>query len=49
MKLLRGTDRFRHKLPETGLSVEDQVECLIDIANDPAILGVLYHGTRPWA
>lgn len=49
IKLLRGTrGQFRRKLASNGLSVEDQVECLIDIANDPAILGSSFQGGRPW-
>lgn len=32
----------------TGLSVEDQVACLIDQATDPRILGKTYQGWEPW-
>ncbi|XP_055310881.1 DNA-dependent protein kinase catalytic subunit-like [Sitodiplosis mosellana] len=48
-KLLIGTpDRFRYKLAKRNLTVKEQVECLIDIASDPAILGASFEGTRPW-
>ncbi|CAO1438484.1 unnamed protein product [Diamesa serratosioi] len=38
----------RQQLPEDGLSVEDQVTCLIEMATDPHILAVSYVGWDPW-
>ncbi|XP_056629192.1 DNA-dependent protein kinase catalytic subunit isoform X2 [Triplophysa dalaica] len=38
--------RARHK--EKDLSVEEQVECLIDQATDPNILGRVWVGWEPW-
>ncbi|CAH1795603.1 unnamed protein product [Owenia fusiformis] len=43
-----GYQSFRSKLPEKGLSVEDQVKALIDQAIDPNILGRVYGGWEPW-
>ncbi|XP_064600499.1 DNA-dependent protein kinase catalytic subunit-like [Liolophura sinensis] len=41
-------ENARGKLPATGLSVEQQVEALIDHATDPNILGRTYRGWEPW-
>ena len=38
----------RQLLPEDGLSVEDQVTCLIEMATDPYILSAAYVGWDPW-
>uniref|UniRef100_A0A3P9H2R7 DNA-dependent protein kinase catalytic subunit n=1 Tax=Oryzias latipes TaxID=8090 RepID=A0A3P9H2R7_ORYLA len=38
----------RAKLPAAGLSVEKQVECLLDHATDPNVLGRVYVGWEPW-
>ncbi|XP_072167838.1 DNA-dependent protein kinase catalytic subunit-like [Diadema setosum] len=38
----------RAQCPERGLSVEDQVACLIDQATDPNILGRTWQGWEPW-
>lgn len=39
---------IRARLGETELSVEEQVDCLIDQATDPNILGRTYAGWEPW-
>ena len=39
---------IRAQEPESGLSVESQVACLIDHAIDPNILGRTYDGWEPW-
>ncbi|CAO1436743.1 unnamed protein product [Diamesa tonsa] len=41
-------DSQRQLLPEDGLSVEDQVTCLIEMATDPYILSASYVGWDPW-
>lgn len=38
----------RARLPPSGLSVEDQVQCLLDQAMDPNILGRVWAGWEPW-
>ncbi|XP_069007483.1 DNA-dependent protein kinase catalytic subunit [Embiotoca jacksoni] len=39
---------IRAKLPAAGLSVEKQVECLLDQATDPNVLGRVWGGWEPW-
>ncbi|KAF3703361.1 DNA-dependent protein kinase catalytic subunit [Channa argus] len=39
---------IRAKLPAAGLSVEQQVDCLLDQAVDPNVLGRVYGGWEPW-
>ena len=41
-------DSKRAMLPNTGLSVEQQVAALIDQATDPNILGRTWVGWEPW-
>ncbi|KAG4076213.1 hypothetical protein HA402_014762 [Bradysia odoriphaga] len=50
MNLLKGVEQanIRARLPETGLTVEQQVQCLIDMATDPALLGITFTGFDPW-
>lgn len=38
----------RAKLPAEGLSVEKQVDCLLDQAMDPNVLGRVWVGWEPW-
>ncbi|XP_037550083.1 DNA-dependent protein kinase catalytic subunit [Nematolebias whitei] len=38
----------RAKLPAEGLSVEKQVDCLLDQAMDPNVLGRVWAGWEPW-
>ncbi|XP_017270589.1 DNA-dependent protein kinase catalytic subunit isoform X2 [Kryptolebias marmoratus] len=38
----------RAKLPAEGLSVEKQVDCLLDQATDPNVLGRAWMGWEPW-
>ncbi|KAM8881271.1 DNA-dependent protein kinase catalytic subunit [Synchiropus picturatus] len=38
----------RAKLPAAGLSVEKQVDCLLDQAMDPNVLGRVWAGWEPW-
>uniref|UniRef100_A0A665X102 DNA-dependent protein kinase catalytic subunit n=1 Tax=Echeneis naucrates TaxID=173247 RepID=A0A665X102_ECHNA len=39
---------IRAKLPAAGLSVEKQVDCLLDQAMDPNLLGRVWVGWEPW-
>ncbi|KAK1884702.1 DNA-dependent protein kinase catalytic subunit [Dissostichus eleginoides] len=39
---------IRAKLPAAGLSVEKQVDCLLDQAMDPNVLGRVWKGWEPW-
>ncbi|XP_075994169.1 DNA-dependent protein kinase catalytic subunit isoform X2 [Genypterus blacodes] len=39
---------IRAKLPAAGLSVEKQVDCLLDQAMDPNVLGRVWAGWEPW-
>uniref|UniRef100_A0A3Q4AQN1 DNA-dependent protein kinase catalytic subunit n=1 Tax=Mola mola TaxID=94237 RepID=A0A3Q4AQN1_MOLML len=39
---------IRATLPATGLSVEKQVDCLLDQAMDPNVLGRVWVGWEPW-
>ncbi|ESO96748.1 hypothetical protein LOTGIDRAFT_143667, partial [Lottia gigantea] len=41
-------DNVRATLPSTGLTVEQQVEALIDQATDPNILGRVWQGWEAW-
>ncbi|XP_044032842.1 DNA-dependent protein kinase catalytic subunit isoform X2 [Siniperca chuatsi] len=45
-----GTEEYniRAKLPPAGLSVEKQVDCLLDQAMDPNVLGRVWVGWEPW-
>ncbi|XP_065804990.1 DNA-dependent protein kinase catalytic subunit isoform X2 [Labrus bergylta] len=38
----------RARLPADGLSVEQQVDCLLDQAMDPNVLGRVWMGWEPW-
>lgn len=48
--VVRGTEEhnIRARLGERELSVEEQVDCLIDQATDPSILGRTYVGWEAW-
>lgn len=48
LKILKGSDNLRSNLPESGLTIEQQVNCLIEIATDPYILASTYLGLDPW-
>uniref|UniRef100_A0A3B4ZYV0 DNA-dependent protein kinase catalytic subunit n=1 Tax=Stegastes partitus TaxID=144197 RepID=A0A3B4ZYV0_9TELE len=39
---------IRAKLPAAGLSLEKQVDCLLDQAMDPNVLGRVWVGWEPW-
>lgn len=39
---------IRAQLPAAGLSVEKQVDCLLDQAMDPNVLGRVWVGWEPW-
>ena len=41
-------DCLRRKLPETGLTPEEQVDVLVEHATDPAVLGFCWLGWKPW-
>lgn len=38
----------RAQLPAEGLTVEKQVDCLLDQATDPNVLGRAWVGWEPW-
>lgn len=38
----------RTRLAEDGLTAEEQVQCLLDMATDPALLGISWTGMQPW-
>ncbi|GIX68921.1 DNA-dependent protein kinase catalytic subunit [Caerostris extrusa] len=38
----------RAKMKKNGLTVEEQVDCLIDLATDPHVLCLTYCGWNPW-
>lgn len=38
----------RARVAAAGLSVENQVDCLIDQATDPNVLGRVWAGWEPW-
>lgn len=46
--VLGDADNVRAKLPETSLTVEQQVSALIDQATDSNILGRVWIGWEPW-
>lgn len=50
MAVARGNKdhNIRAQEPESGLSEEAQVKCLIDQATDPNILGRTWIGWEPW-
>ncbi|XP_053349394.1 DNA-dependent protein kinase catalytic subunit [Clarias gariepinus] len=50
LAVARGTEEhnIRARLGEKELSVEEQVDCLIDQATDPNILGRTFAGWEPW-
>lgn len=50
LAVARGSEEHnvRARLRETELSVEEQVDCLIDQATDPNILGRTFAGWEPW-
>lgn len=50
LDLLNGHQQHnvRARLSEDGLTVEEQVQCLTDMATDPALLGIQYYGFQPW-
>lgn len=38
----------RRALPAAGLTAEQQVDVLVELATDPNVLGRTYHGWKPW-
>ncbi|XP_036452457.1 DNA-dependent protein kinase catalytic subunit isoform X2 [Colossoma macropomum] len=50
LAVARGSEEhnIRARLGEKDLSVEDQVDCLIDQATDPNLLGRVWIGWEPW-
>lgn len=48
--IVRGDEtRVRRKMRQANLPIADQVDCLIDMANDPNILGRTWTGWGPYA
>lgn len=49
LKILKGNkNNKRTKFGLLDLSADEQVDCLIDIATDPAILGITFSGYKPY-
>lgn len=50
LKLLAGENQHnvRSRLADEGLTAEEQVQCLLDMATDPALLGISWTGMQPW-
>lgn len=49
LKILRGEQRnIRNRFVNENLSTEEQVTCLLDVAQDKAVLGITYGGMQPW-
>lgn len=49
VKVLRGDEQTRTKFESDTLDVEEQVTCLIEVATDPGVLGIMYADAMPWA
>ena len=48
-KVVLGTeDSLRRTLPDTNLSIEQQVDVLVEQATDPCLLGWAFPGWRPY-
>lgn len=48
-KIIKGDKKsIRSDLKPNKLSVEEQVSCLIEMAQDKAMLGISYAGLQPW-
>lgn len=43
-----GSDSIRKRMDNEGLTVEDQVSCLIEMATDKSLLALIYLGWDPW-
>jgi len=43
-----GAVNVRAKFPGIGLTVDQQVDCLVDLATDPNVLGRFWVGWEPW-
>lgn len=50
LRLLEGDRQHnvRSRLAADGLSADEQVQCLLDMATDPALLGISWTGMQPW-
>ncbi|KAJ3611495.1 hypothetical protein NHX12_021510 [Muraenolepis orangiensis] len=50
LSVVLGTEEHnvRARLPAQGLTVEQQVDCLLDQATDPNLLGRVWQGWEPW-
>ena len=46
--VLGPADSVRRALPEGGLTTEQQIDCLVEHAQDPVILGWAFPGWTPW-
>ena len=46
--VLGPADSVRRALPEGGLTTEQQIDCLVEHAQDPVILGWTFTGWKPW-
>lgn len=46
--VLGPTGSLRRTLPADGLTVEQQVDCLVEQATDGNILGRMWAGFAPW-
>lgn len=50
LNLLAGDKQHnvRARLTDDGLTAEEQVQCLLDMATDPALLGMSWTGMQNW-
>lgn len=39
---------IRNRLADDGLNAAEQVQCLLDMATDPALLCISWTGMQPW-
>jgi DNA-dependent protein kinase catalytic subunit len=48
LSVLLGDEQFNQRAKPYDGTVENQVECLIDHATDPNLLGRTFNGWDPW-
>ena len=46
--VLGPADSMRRAMPEGGLTTEQQIDCLVEHAQDPALLSWAFPGWKPW-
>lgn len=48
VKVLHGHKQYRTTFEKDKLNVEEQVTCLIELATDPTVLGIMSDGAVSW-